>query len=99
MQPITEIPDPTRINVTKWRSDPNACGSWTVFNAGSRGMKDVDEFQTFNMTSEGIYFAGEHTCNNSIAGLDIGTVHGAYISGRVAAEELLKKRSEKSHPP
>ena len=96
MQPITEIPDPTRINVTKWRSDPNACGSWTVFNAGSRGMKDVDEFQTFNMTSERIYFAGEHTCNNSIAGLDIGTVHGAYISGRVAAEGLLKNRSEKS---
>lgn len=56
-------------------------------------MEDVHEFQRFNSEDDSdkkIYFAGEHTCNNSAPGLDIGTIHGAYTSGRVAAECLLK---------
>jgi len=91
---ITSIPDPVRTHVTKWRSDPFARGSWTFFKAGTRGMKDVRAFQKFNSEQGGVeklYFAGEHTCDGSVAGLDIGTVHGAYLSGRLAAEELLIK--------
>ena len=89
---ITAIPDPVRVNATKWGTDKYSHGSWTVFNAGS-SMEDVHEFQRFNSGDDSdkkIYFAGEHTCNNSIPGLDIGTIHGAYTSGRVAAECLLK---------
>jgi len=89
---IIEIPDPVTVNVTKWGTDNYCFGSWTVFNAGS-SMEDVHEFQRFNSeydSDEKIYFAGEHTCNNSMPGLDIGTIHGAYTSGRVAAECLLK---------
>ena len=80
--------------MTRWRADQYAGGSWTSFTAGSNGMKDVTQFQTFNSDSKMIFFAGEHTCDNSVAGLDIGTVHGAYISGQVAAEHLLKKTLE-----
>ena len=90
---IIEIPDPVKLNVTKWGSDKYSLGSWTVFNAGS-SMEDVHEFQRFNSGDDSnekmMYFAGEHTCNNSIPSLDIGTIHGAYTSGRVAAECLLK---------
>ena len=56
-------------------------------------MPDVSTFQNFNQEHgdvEKLYFAGEHTCDGSVAGLDIGTVHGAYLSGRLAAEELLE---------
>ena len=91
---ISSIPEPVRTNVTRWRADQYAGGSWTSFTAGSNGMKDVTQFQTFNSDSKMIFFAGEHTCDNSVAGLDIGTVHGAYISGQVAAEHLLKKTLE-----
>jgi len=69
---IVEIPDPVKLNVTKWGTDKHSFGSWTVFNAGS-SMEDVHEFQRFNSEDdsdkkEKIYFAGEHTCNNSIPG-------------------------------
>jgi monoamine oxidase len=90
---ISNIPDPVRVNVTKWRSDPFARGSWTYFKAGSMGMSDVSTFQIFNQVQGGaekLYFAGEHTCDGCVAGLDIGTVHGAYLSGRLAADNLLE---------
>ena len=95
------IPDPTAVNVTKWRSDRHARGSWTVFNAGSRGVEDARAFWAHNRRRDGsavdggrwrrgVYFAGEHTCDNHVRGLDIGTVHGAYLSGRLVAEEVLR---------
>lgn len=38
---FTSIPNPVKINVTKWRSDPFARGSWTFFKAGTKGIPDV----------------------------------------------------------
>lgn len=96
---IAYIPDPVRTHVTRWRSDPFARGSWTVFKAGTKGMEDVHAFQQFNSKQRGVgnlYFAGEHTCDGSVDGLDIGTVHGAYLSGTLAAKELLVHSRTKS---
>mmetsp|Transcript_32155 Transcript_32155/g.72179 ORF Transcript_32155/g.72179 Transcript_32155/m.72179 type:complete len:375 (-) Transcript_32155:20-1144(-) len=94
------VPDPIAANVTRWRSDRHARGSWTIFNAGSRGVEDVRAFWVHNRGRgessddgggmRGMFFAGEHTCDNHVRGLDIGTVHGAFLSGGLAAEELLR---------
>ena len=77
------VPDPAAVNVTRWRSDRHARGSWTIFNAGSRGVEDVRAFWTHNRRrgesaddgggKRGMYFAGEHTCDNHVRGLDIGS--------------------------
>lgn len=89
---IVSIPNPVCTNVTRWRSDPLSRGSWTFFQAGTKGMADVSAFQMFNVENDrNLYFAGEHTCDGSLGGLDIGTVHGAFLSGGKAAAELLRK--------
>eukprot|EP00927_Polykrikos_kofoidii_P055232 TRINITY_DN49517_c0_g1_i1.p1 TRINITY_DN49517_c0_g1~~TRINITY_DN49517_c0_g1_i1.p1 ORF type:complete len:695 (-),score=43.30 TRINITY_DN49517_c0_g1_i1:57-2141(-) len=97
---IRDIPDAVRAHVTRWRSDPWSRGSWTFYKAGTRGVEDVSAFQQFNAENQNasLYFAGEHTCDGSVGGLDIGTVHGAYTSGRKAAEELLRKNPAKLTP-
>lgn len=90
---VASIPDPVRTYCTKWQSDPHSRGSWTLAPASTEGMKDVSAFQAYNEENDrNLYFAGEHTCDGSIGGLDIATVHGAYISGVKAASELLARR-------
>ena len=71
------------MNVTRRRSDRHARGSWTVFDAEClrrRGVSAKEDRAGWR----------EHTCDNRVRGLDIGTVHGAYLSGRLAAEEALR---------
>ena len=99
---ILSIPDPLRTHVTRWRSDRYSRGSWTFFGAGSRGVKDLSTFQRWNLDSRSkggnLFFAGEHACDGSVAGLDVATVHGAYVSGQLAASDLMGIGSEEEHP-
>jgi monoamine oxidase len=100
---ILSVPDPLRTHVTRWRSDRYSRGSWTFFGAGSRGVKDLSTFQRWNLDSRNkggnLFFAGEHACDGSVAGLDVATVHGSYLSGQLAASDLMgTTASEEEHP-
>lgn len=97
---IASIPDPVRTFCTRWQSDPFSMGCWTVAPVSSEGIKDASAFQLFNTKNErNLFFAGEHTCDGSTNGLDIGTVHGAFNSGITAATLLLQNRELKNAPP
>ncbi|KAJ6257827.1 hypothetical protein Dda_7616 [Drechslerella dactyloides] len=76
-----KVPDaPEEVVVTRWRSDPFACGTYSYIAAGSSGA-DYDTIA--EPMDHQIFFAGEHTNRHYPA-----TVHGAYISGLRAAGEV-----------
>jgi len=92
----TTLPDPISIHVTRWLSDPYSRGSWTFYRHGSK-PDDVREFRSNSECHKrGLFFAGEHTCDGSVVpGDDMGCVHGAWLSGELAAEAALKRLVEK----
>lgn len=80
-----EIPDPDSYQVTRWAADPFAFGSYSYNALGSDPtMRDA------LAAPEGavLLFAGEATSREYF-----GTVHGAYLSGVRAAEELAESGS------
>jgi lysine-specific histone demethylase 1 len=89
-----DIDDPIAVHITRWRSDPHSRGSWTFYGKGS-SPADVKEFRT-NVECRDerrLFFAGEHTCGGSstlVQGDDMGCVHGAWVSGELAAEAAVK---------
>jgi monoamine oxidase len=75
------IPAPTAYQITRWSGDPFARGSYSFNAVGSTPrMRD----QLAAAVSGRLYFAGEATARNSF-----GTVHGALLSGRRAAAEVI----------
>ena len=66
--------------VTRWRSEPYTKGSYSFASVGTK----ASDFDTIARPQGRLYFAGEHT-----NGTYRGTVHGAYLSGRRAADELV----------
>ena len=79
MYPTKALP-PTKVFRSKWNSDPNTKGSYTFLSTSST-LEDIDILAT---QQEQIYFAGEHTHREYFS-----TVHGAYLSGQRAAQEIL----------
>ncbi|MES9536700.1 FAD-dependent oxidoreductase [Actinomadura sp. NPDC000600] len=74
------IPAPTGHQITRWASDPYARGSYSFNRFGSMpAMRD----HLAAPVGDRVHFAGEATSRKSIA-----TVHGAYLSGIRAAEEI-----------
>ena len=75
----SKVPDPTVSQISRWRRDPFACGSYSFVAVGASGQ----DRQALSGTDwDGrIIFAGEATSRDHP-----GTVHGALISGRKAAE-------------
>ncbi|WP_230211146.1 flavin monoamine oxidase family protein [Streptomyces kaniharaensis] len=74
------IPQPTDFQITRWASDPYARGSYSFNKVGSTpAMRD----QLAARIGDRVHFAGEATQRDSFA-----TVHGAYLSGIRAAEEI-----------
>lgn len=85
--PGVSVPEPRAVHVTRWGRDVHALGSWTYYAAGS-GPPDSQALAEPVGLGGCVAFAGEHTCDGSASGLDIGTVHGAWLSGVRAARGL-----------
>ncbi|MGI9556811.1 MAG: FAD-dependent oxidoreductase, partial [Solirubrobacterales bacterium] len=76
------LPAVTGSLITRWRADPFALGSYSYLAAGAR----PGERQALAApASERLFFAGEATSSGFPA-----TTQGALLSGRRAAEEVLK---------
>lgn len=78
----TEVPDPIGALITRWGRDPFAHGAYSFPAVGS---SPDDRDQLAASVNDRIFFAGEATSREYFA-----TVHGAYLSGLRAAEELMK---------
>ncbi|MEM7181175.1 MAG: FAD-dependent oxidoreductase [Spirochaetota bacterium] len=74
--------EPEKVLVTRWKSDPYCYGAYSYNAVGASG-KDFQRLA--EPVGDVLYFAGEHT-NESYRG----TVHGAYLSGLRASEEVSK---------
>lgn len=72
-----------KIIVTRWGADPYSCGS---FSFPSLHHSDDLVKILHKPIQKIIFFAGEH-CSLKYAG----TVHGAYLSGDAAAEQILEE--------
>eukprot|EP00928_Gymnodinium_smaydae_P070327 TRINITY_DN5417_c2_g1_i2.p1 TRINITY_DN5417_c2_g1~~TRINITY_DN5417_c2_g1_i2.p1 ORF type:complete len:577 (+),score=49.67 TRINITY_DN5417_c2_g1_i2:245-1732(+) len=88
--PDKHVPQPAETHITRWGRDEFAHGSWTYFAVGS-GPFNARSLREPVGVNGCIAFAGEHTCDGSIRGLDMGTVHGAWLSGEIAATKLLER--------
>ncbi|NEN94000.1 MAG: FAD-dependent oxidoreductase, partial [Okeania sp. SIO3H1] len=76
-----DIPTPTGVQITRWASDPFAFGSYSSLRPGSNRSTIQALRKPLNQR---VFFAGEATS------LDYpSTVHGAYLSGIRAANEIL----------
>ncbi len=75
------IPNPTSLQRTRWRQDPDTLGAYSFAQAGS----SWDDFETFaEPVADVLFWAGEHTTGDYR-----GTVHGAYLSGERAAAQVM----------
>ncbi|ARF59219.1 hypothetical protein B1H19_03630 [Streptomyces gilvosporeus] len=76
----SDIPAPVGYQITRWASDPYACGSYSYNKIGSTpSMRD----SLAAAVEDRVHFAGEATHRDSYQ-----TVHGAYLSGIRAAKEV-----------
>ena len=76
----SKIPNPVGYQITRWGSDPFTLGSYSFLQVGSTPKMRDDLAANINQT---IFFAGEATNR-----LYPGTVHGAYLSGLKAAQDI-----------
>jgi lysine-specific histone demethylase 1 len=74
------VPIPSEVIVTRWKRDPFARGSYSY--VGPRTQQG--DYDVMARPCGPIHFAGEATCGSHPA-----TVHGAYLSGLRAAEEVI----------
>ncbi len=75
------LPAPASAIITRWRDDPYARGSYSYLRVGSTPADRVALRLPIDNT---LFFAGEATSSDYPA-----TVHGALLSGRRAAQEVL----------
>ncbi|MFY9209493.1 MAG: FAD-dependent oxidoreductase [Aestuariivita sp.] len=76
------VPDPVGYQITRWRRDPFALGSYSFKAVGSSRK---DHKALFGPDWDGrLWFAGEATSTNYPA-----TVHGALMTGRQVADAML----------
>jgi polyamine oxidase len=81
-----EIPEPETVVKTHWATDPFSLGSYSIMPPGStsRDRKTLAE-----SVSDVLFFAGEATSSDYPA-----TVHGAFLSGIQAAENIMSEFSQ-----
>jgi hypothetical protein len=77
-----QLPDPVHAIVTRWGKDPFALGSYSFVGPEATG-EDYDILG--KPVDNKVFFAGEATCRTHPA-----TVHGAYMSGLRAANQVLE---------
>ncbi|WP_394834986.1 flavin monoamine oxidase family protein [Pendulispora rubella] len=77
----SRVPEPTANRITRWASDPFACGSYSFEKVGS----SADDFHALaEPVGRRLLFAGEATEAENYQ-----TVHGALMSGRREAQRIL----------
>ena len=80
-----DIPEPLTVHIQNWTNDPFTNGVYSVAKAGGSHFRSV-----LAQPLDGkLFFAGEATASNAWAA----TVHGAYSTGKRAAQEVLERRS------
>ena len=90
------VPTPKNCICTSWQSQPYTRGSYTAMAVGASQL-DINRLAEPIVREDDpsrivIAFAGEHTHSSFYS-----TVHGAYLTGRTAAQALLESRqSEKN---
>ena len=77
----SSIPDPEAWQITRWGSDPFAYGSYSHIPPGASSEDRVTLAQP---VGKRLYFAGEATHRQYPS-----TVHGAFLSGQRAAQQIL----------
>ncbi|KAH8278964.1 hypothetical protein KR018_011817 [Drosophila ironensis] len=82
------VPKPKRCVCTSWKSQNFTGGAYTSIPVGAT-QEDIENlaqplYATPQAMKPAIVFAGEHTHSSFYS-----TVHGAYLSGRTAAQHLL----------
>ena len=85
------VPAPKGCTRTSWHSQPYTRGSYTAMAVGASQI-DIETLADPLVSPENhkkikIAFAGEHTHSSFYS-----TVHGAYLTGRTAAQSLLESR-------
>ncbi|MBI3162866.1 MAG: FAD-dependent oxidoreductase, partial [Chloroflexi bacterium] len=80
------IPEPEGYVITRWGNDPFAFGSYSHVPPFASG-EDYDAL--FEPVDDVLFFAGEAASREYPA-----TVHGAYLSGVAAADEIALKLTE-----
>jgi monoamine oxidase len=80
----TNPPAPVAVRITKWGGDPYSLGAYSYPGVGA---KAADFTALGARHASRVFFAGEHTTADYR-----GTGHGAVLSGRRAAKELLAAR-------
>jgi monoamine oxidase len=77
---VGDVPDPIASHATDWTNDPFAYGSYSYIPVGG----SADDMRALSgRQSPHVVLAGEHTVPEYF-----GTVHGAHLSGRRAADEF-----------
>lgn len=82
----SKLPRPTKVLTTRWSQDPFTFGSYSY---GALGSTFEDYKQFTHPVNDQLYFAGEHTISKYRA-----TVHGAYLSGKRAAKQIMEADAE-----
>lgn len=90
------VPAPKNCIHTSWRSHPYCRGSYTAMAIGASQL-DINRLaepirQENDPSKIVIAFAGEHTHSSFYS-----TVHGAYLTGRTAAQALLESRKNEKN--
>jgi len=75
---------PVEARIVNWAADPFALGGYSTLPPGGDGLREVLARPVANASGQVLFFAGEATAPNPYAS----TVHGAYVTGRRAAEAM-----------
>jgi len=84
-----KVPNPTASHITRWGSDPYAKMSWTFFppHCSEKHCEELSKpFGRYRGDLQRVRFAGEATESD-----DIGTVHGAWLTGEREAIAILEE--------
>jgi len=75
------LPKLKRYRIANWGKDPLSLGSWSYIKVGGKA-RDIDTL-SLGIPRRRLYFAGEYT-----NAAELGTIHGAFMSGRHAVQKL-----------
>jgi monoamine oxidase len=79
----SNLPDPIGVQVSRWGQDPFAYGSYSY--PGEHTRRDT-RIRLLEPIDQRVFFAGEATSTHAP-----GTVHGAILSGRAAANAVVER--------